>query len=81
MRSQTISFLILISLASATCSEDDKSNAKCELNPDPGACNGSITKYYFDKNEKKCKEFIWGGCGGVVPFDTIEECQKGCSSY
>ncbi|MBA4146415.1 MAG: proteinase inhibitor I4 serpin, partial [Cytophaga sp.] len=30
------------------------------------------------KNEKKCKEFIWGGCGGVVPFETLEECKGGC---
>lgn len=47
---------------------------KCDLVPDPGYCKAYIPKYYFDKTDGKCKEFIWGGCGGVVPFHTMEEC-------
>ena len=35
----------------------------------------SIPKFYFDEVQE-CKEFTWGGCGGVVPFDTLEECQE-----
>jgi len=23
-------------------------------------------------------KFIWGGCGGVVPFETMEECNNEC---
>lgn len=46
----------------------------CDLVPDPGLCKAYIPKFYFDKTDKKCKEFIWGGCGGVVPFNTMEEC-------
>jgi hypothetical protein len=46
----------------------------CDLVPDPGLCKAYIPKYYFDKTDRKCKEFIWGGCGGVVPFNTMEEC-------
>lgn len=49
----------------------------CELVPDGGVCNAYIPKYYFDYETKECKEFIWGGCGGVVPFDTLEAC-KAC---
>ena len=49
---------------------------KCNLEPDAGLCKAAFRKYYFDKVEKKCKEFIWGGCGGVVPFDTLEECKE-----
>jgi hypothetical protein len=60
--------------------DGDKSDPKCVLEPDPGVCNAAITKYYFDKNEKKCKEFTWGGCGGVVPFNTLSECQKECGN-
>jgi len=53
---------------------------KCDLEPDPGLGKAHFPKYYFDKEEQKCKEFIWGGYDGVVPFDTIEECQScGCS--
>lgn len=48
----------------------------CNLVPDPGHCDGNVTKFYFDKTEGKCKEFVWGGCGGVVPFNTLEECKS-----
>jgi len=37
-----------------------------------------MPKYYYDEEEKKCKEFIWGGCDGVVPFETLEECEEQC---
>ena len=46
----------------------------CELEPDCGPCEAAIIKYYYDSNEDKCKEFIYGGCQGTVPFDTLEEC-------
>ena len=38
----------------------------------------AFPRYYYDQNEKKCMKFIWGGCGGVVPFATMEECKNGC---
>ncbi|MBT3500965.1 MAG: proteinase inhibitor I4 serpin [Candidatus Marinimicrobia bacterium] len=50
----------------------------CYLEPDPGPCEAYIPSYYFDQGEGKCKEFIYGGCGGVVPFITLEECQESC---
>jgi len=49
---------------------------KCGLKPDAGLCKAYFPKYYYDKEEGKCKEFIWGGCDGVVPFQTLEECEK-----
>lgn len=53
---------------------------KCALEPQVGPCNAAFRKYYFDQTEKKCKEFTWGGCAGVVPFETLEECQAcGCN--
>jgi hypothetical protein len=51
---------------------------RCALEPDPGTCRAAIPRFYFDKKENQCKEFIWGGCGGVVPFETLEACKK-CS--
>jgi len=46
--------------------------------PDAGICQAAFPKYYFDKTEKKCKVFIWGGCGGVVRFETLQECEQQC---
>ena len=51
-------------------------NNSCDLKPNSGNCYAYIPKYYFDKDECKCKEFTWGGCEGTVPFDTIEECKE-----
>ncbi len=49
---------------------------RCELPPDSGPCEAAIPKYYFDQEEQKCKEFLWGGCEGLIPFDTLEECKE-----
>jgi hypothetical protein len=54
-------------------------SSRCELTPDAGTCKAYIPRYYFDPVTKKCTEFIWGGCGGVVPFETMEEC-KACEN-
>lgn len=48
---------------------------RCGLTPDPGPCKAYFQKFYYDKAEGVCKEFIWGGCQGTVPFDTLEECE------
>ncbi len=72
--------IFLSLLISCDKEEDCKKSERCDLVPDPGLCQAYITKYYFDKTDGKCKEFIWGGCNGVVPFDTVEECKQcGCS--
>lgn len=47
----------------------------CRLEPDPGFCLAYFPKYYFNRETRQCEQFIWGGCGGVVPFDTLEECE------
>jgi hypothetical protein len=44
--------------------------------PKAGPCEALVYKYYFDQEEQKCKEFFWGGCDGVVPFDTLTECKE-----
>jgi hypothetical protein len=71
-----ISIAIIISL-SGCCKEQQHKD--CSLLPDPGPCKALFKKYYYDQNEKKCKQFNWGGCDGVVPFETLEDCQKKCS--
>jgi hypothetical protein len=49
---------------------------QCNLAPDTGPCKAYIPRYYFDHSDGKCKQFIWGGCDGVVPFQTLEQCNE-----
>ena len=42
----------------------------CYYIPNPGVCLAAISKYYYDQEENECLEFTWGGCGGLVPFET-----------
>ena len=53
-------------------------DAQCKLEPETGPCEAFFISYYFDQQESACKEFVWGGCQGVVPFETLEECQEVC---
>jgi len=50
----------------------------CNLEPDAGSCEAAMSRYFFDKEEGKCKEFLWGGCDGTVPFDLLEVCRSTC---
>ena len=67
------SILILLQFS---CSNNSDENCNCDLVPEQGNCEAAIPIYYFDQEEKMCKEFIWGGCDGVVPFDTLEQCEE-----
>jgi hypothetical protein len=79
--------LLLLSTTAllAACGRTDKDPkpagqpAACTLVPESGPCNAAFVRYYYDPKEKKCKPFTWGGCAGVVPFQTLQECQNcGC---
>lgn len=50
----------------------------CALKPESGMCRAAISRYWFDDSAGMCKEFIWGGCDGVAPFETMEACQSQC---
>jgi hypothetical protein len=50
----------------------------CSLEPNLGNCKAAMPRYYFDKEEQKCKQFLWGGCDGIVPFDSLEVCKSTC---
>lgn len=51
---------------------------RCLQKPDPGLCKAYIPKFYFDQETQSCKQFIWGGCKGSVPFDDLDTCQGVC---
>ena len=52
----------------------------CNSIPNPGICFAAIQIYYFEQNTGLCEESIWGGCGGLVPFWSLEECQNNCEN-
>jgi len=52
----------------------------CNSMPDPGMCLAYIQTFYFNQATSQCEESYWGGCDGVVPFWTLEECQNSCEN-
>ncbi len=53
-------------------------DSRCDLKPETGRCRASFKKAYYDPKLDSCKEFIWGGCGGIVPFETLTACEEAC---
>jgi hypothetical protein len=53
-------------------------HAQCKKVPERGPCKALFERYHFDAATKSCKAFDWGGCDGVVPFETLEDCRKTC---
>ena len=41
-------------------------------------CDAAFTRYFFNQELQSCQSFIWGGCGGIVPFLTLDDCLKSC---
>lgn len=68
-------FICFFLFLASACNSSDSDCPACSLEPDPGLCKAAFPKYYYDQEEGKCKEFTWGGCEGVVPFQTMEECK------
>jgi hypothetical protein len=66
---------IAVGLALVGCIKCYDLPAACELEPDAGPCEALFERYYFDQETGECTMFHWGGCDGVVPFETLEECQ------
>ncbi|HEU5292974.1 MAG TPA: BPTI/Kunitz domain-containing protein [Cyclobacteriaceae bacterium] len=74
-----IKIIVVLLIQSLTqCKDDCLQSDRCNLEPDTGPCYAIFTKYYYDKEARKCKPFSYGGCYGVVPFDTLEECKNRC---
>ncbi|GAB2960084.1 hypothetical protein GCM10027048_29460 [Hymenobacter coalescens] len=56
-------------------------HAQCQQVPAPGVCMGAISKYYHNPKTGCGEQFTWGGCGGVVPFQTLQKCLDcGCEA-
>lgn len=53
---------------------------KCRSVPVNGSCKAMIDKFCFDQKAGRCSEYSYDGCGPVVPFDTLAECQALCEN-
>jgi len=72
-------FTSLIIFSFTACSStNQKLGSKCYEVPQTGKCRAMFTKYYFNQENKKCEKFVWGGCGGNIPFETLKECKSSC---
>ncbi|MCG6940131.1 MAG: BPTI/Kunitz domain-containing protein [Thiohalocapsa sp.] len=56
----------------------DSLHVSCLQKPDPGPCRAAKPGYFYDYKSDSCRRFIWGGCQGNVPFETLEQCLKMC---
>lgn len=57
------------------------SHPACDLVPDPGPCRAFFRRFFWDKESATCKPFIYGGCGGAVPFRSVSQCEAAkCAS-
>jgi hypothetical protein len=52
--------------------------ARCRMTPDGGICMAAFNRAYFNPISNACFEFIYGGCGGVAPFNSLEACKRVC---
>lgn len=67
-------------LLSGCQSSGEKLPAACQLKPESGHCRAAFERYWFDPQSGTCQAFIWGGCQGVVPFETLQDCQQTCNA-
>ncbi|RWS27622.1 papilin-like protein, partial [Leptotrombidium deliense] len=64
----------------AMCMNQDTLDT-CDLPEDHGPCRGNHKRFFYDKRERRCKEFIYGGCrGNKNNFKTEQECAETCTS-
>lgn len=79
----SISFGKIFSLSlKYLCAKNDSVAAlidACEQPKLEGPCRGNFSRWYFEKEERACKEFIYGGCKGTGNnFLTEKACQNQC---
>uniref|UniRef100_A0A0N5AGB2 Kunitz/Bovine pancreatic trypsin inhibitor domain protein n=1 Tax=Syphacia muris TaxID=451379 RepID=A0A0N5AGB2_9BILA len=53
----------------------------CSMHPEPGPCTSSLTRWYYDRNQKSCLQFKYFGCGGNGNnYETKAACERHCAT-
>ncbi|XP_077521586.1 amblin-like [Amblyomma americanum] len=72
-------FLILIGFLVSAQAASYQTPPGCLKLPAVGPCKAKFPRWYYDPSNKKCKAFIYGGCGGNSNrFHTEVKCQEAC---
>ena len=56
----------------------DSLPVSCLERPEAGSCRAAKPAFYYDYATDSCRQLLWGGCGGTVPFDSMEDCVSVC---
>lgn len=78
MRSKTLLFLTA-TLALSACAQKELPEP-CYEKPASGQCKAAHKRFYYDERARACKPFIWGGCDGKVPFESLDACKDTCNA-
>ncbi|XP_040069003.1 PI-actitoxin-Aeq3a-like [Ixodes scapularis] len=78
MKSSIFLLCTLLFLKMTVVTEAQK-NGLCFQPPISGHCYAYFVKYYYDPLQGRCREFVYGGCGGNLNrFDSVNECRRTC---
>ena len=69
---------LLMFTACSSSSNNIELSKKCYEKGIKGKCRANFIKYEYNQEKSKCQKFIYGGCGGNVPFHTLDKCKKTC---
>lgn len=56
----------------------DALHVRCLEQPDTGSCGAAKPAFYYDYSTDSCRQFLWGGCGANLPFESMEACVSAC---
>ncbi|KAL1235586.1 Papilin [Trichinella pseudospiralis] len=56
-------------------------HSSCLQSPERGPCNSELKRWYYDPEDRQCKEMIYSGCGGNENnFISKDDCQRRCGT-
>ncbi|RWS02762.1 tissue factor pathway inhibitor 2-like isoform X4 [Dinothrombium tinctorium] len=68
-------------LCTRKCVKSARTEDICSLPKNTGPCRAYFKRFWYNKQTRKCEDFIWGGCGeNDNNFETPEECVQTCKA-
>ncbi|KAJ8004247.1 hypothetical protein DPEC_G00156830 [Dallia pectoralis] len=77
----TTSVAMTTTTTTTTESVEEVVREVCLASAETGPCRAMLARWYFDRKEGRCVQFIYGGCGGNRNnFESEEYCLSVCST-